>query len=633
MMTKPQFLPTTKKEMELRGWDQADVILITGDAYIDHPSFGAAVIGRIIEQQGYKVAILPQPNWRDDLRDFKKLGAPRLFFGITAGNMDSMVNHYTALKRIRTDDAYTPGNVAGFRSDDATIQYTRIVKELFPDTPVIIGGVEASMRRLSHYDYWRDQFRPSILVDSKADLLIYGMGEKPIIEVLKAFQTDTPIEESKKINQVAYLTPKIDKTKLPEDQFLVLQSFQKELSNKRVYGENFVAFETESNKMKQRTIIQPYGKEDLVINPPFPPLTTEEMDQFALFKLMTNQPHPKYDKRGPIPAFEMIKNSITIHRGCFGGCSFCAIAAHQGKFISSRSENSILEEVKHLSERPYFKGHISDLGGPSANMYRMGGISREICEKCQRPSCIFPTVCKNLNMDHHPLIDLYDHSSSCPKVNKITIGSGIRYDMLVTDNQELDKKFGLTLYMEKVIQNHVSGRLKVAPEHTETTVLQRMRKPPFNSFIQFYKIFIQINNKFKKNQQLIPYFISSHPDCSNIEMAQLAIEIKRSKEYPFLTHQKVPMSLPSDHVQDFTPTPMTYSTAMFYLGFDPYNKKKVTVARTMQEKRDQNTFFFYFKRENREKIRQILQRNGRIDLYQSLYQHFFGNKKKGGKVN
>lgn len=484
-MTQKQFLPITKKEIESRGWDQVDVILITGDAYIDHPSFGVAVIGRILEKQGLRVAILPQPNWRDDLRDFKKLGKPRLFFGITAGNMDSMVNHYTATKRVRSDDAYTPGDQAGYRPDNATIVYSNIVKELFPDVPVIIGGVEASMRRLSHYDYWQERFRPSILIDSKADLLVYGMGEKPMIEIAKAFEKDLPLEQCKSIRQVAYLEPISLKKSLITDQDLVLHSFEQELTHKKMYGENFVAFEKETNKMHQKRMIQPYANQLLVINPPNSPLTELEMDTFALFDVMMNAPHFKYNKRGNIPAFEMIKNSVTIHRGCFGGCSFCAIAAHQGKFISSRSEKSILEEVKDLTTRDYFKGYITDLGGPSANMYKMGGKKISQCEKCARPSCIFPNICENLNLNHKTLTQLYRNASKIPGIKKITIGSGIRYDMLLTKDPNIDQENGFTTYLKEVILNHVSGRLKVAPEHTNSDVLKYMRKPSFTQFMRF----------------------------------------------------------------------------------------------------------------------------------------------------
>ena len=616
MKTK-QFIPITAKEVEERGWSQLDVILISGDAYIDHPSFGTAVIARIIEQQGLKVAIIPQPNWKDDLRDFKKLGTPKLFFGITAGNMDSMVNHYTATKRIRKDDAYTPGNTAGFRPDHATVVYSQIVRKLYPNTPIILGGVEASMRRLTHYDYWDDQLKPSILVDSKADLLVYGMGEKPIIEICKAFQSSDPLEQCKKINQVAFLCDHPESYMDPDEQVITLNSYEKERSSKKVYAKNFVTFEKETNKRVQKKMIQKYDHQTLIMNPPFPPLNESEMDQFALFDKMMNAPHPKYAKRGDIPAFEMIKNSITIHRGCFGGCSFCAIAAHQGKFISSRSEKNILEEVKDLTNRNYFKGYISDLGGPSANMYKMEGKNLSICNQCARPSCIYPSICSNLNIDHKHLIQLYKNANSYTRIKKITIGSGIRYDMLITKDHQFDKNNHLSEYLDIVVKNHVSGRLKVAPEHTSNQVLKMMRKPSFDNFELFYQKFAKANKRFQLNQQLIPYFISSHPGCTLVDMAELAIHVKKTRTSSQTGNTNL-YGLDTDHVQDFTPTPMTYATAIYYLGFDPYTGKNVPVAKTMEEKKNQNLFFFYHKKENHETIQRLLTKINRLDLLNKL---------------
>lgn len=575
-MTK-HFLPITKKELDYLGWDYVDVVLISGDAYIDHPSFAAAVIGRCLEAEGYRVAILPQPNWRDDLRDFRKLGKPRLFFGITAGNMDSMVNHYTAFKRIRSDDAYTAGGEAGFRPDYATIVYSQIVRKLYPDTPIVIGGVEASMRRLAHYDYWSDSFKPSILADSGADILIYGMGERPVTAVAKAIEKGNWKENLDKIPQIGYLSQNISAIREEKDT-IWLHSFEEEQKDKQKYAEDFVIFENETNKRKQKRMIQPHGQQLVVINPPFDIATEEEMDKYSFFDRMMNAPHPKYLKRGPIPAFEMIKNSINIHKGCFGGCSFCAIAAHQGKFVTSRSEKSILAEVTDLAQRDYFKGHISDLGGPSANMYRLHGKNTKACEKCSRPSCIFPEVCPNLNINHKPLIELYRKASKINGVKQITIGSGIRYDMLLNDKQ-IDQENGLSDYIREVVNHHVSGRLKVAPEHTASHVLQKMRKPDFDKFKLFLEKFNSENRKSGKNQQLIPYFISSHPGCTMQDM----------KDLSKLSHQ---CHLLTDQVQDFTPTPMTYATAMYYLGFDPYTGEKVYVARNMQEKREQNAWFF-----------------------------------------
>ena len=578
-MGATHFLPITKKEMDNLGWEYADVVLISGDAYIDHPSFCAAVIGRTLEKAGYRVAIAPQPNWKDDLRDFKKMGRPRLFFGVTSGNMDSMVNHYTANKRLRSNDAYTPGGAAGFRPDYATTVYSNILKNLFPDVPVVIGGIEASMRRLSHYDYWSDTLKPSILTESHADVLVYGMGERPILQLAKLFESEDWRDKLDTVPQIAHLEKNIPAA-LSQENTIFLHSFEKEKENKKFYGENFVKFETESNKQIQKTLVQKYETGYLIVNPPFPPATTEEMDEMALFDVMMNRPHPKYAKRGDIPAFEMIKNSITIHRGCFGGCGFCAIAAHQGKTICSRSPESVLREVKDLAHRDYFKGHISDLGAPSANMYMMGGKNREICQRCPRPSCIFPNICKNLNRDHAPLIALYRAAKMTANVKHITIGSGIRYDMLLSSDRNTVKQNHLDEYLHEVIAHHVSGRLKVAPEHTATHVLNKMRKPPFNNFLQFYAKFQDFNRKINKNQQLIPYFISSHPGCTLQDMKELS---KITRKYHLMTEQ----------VQDFTPTPMTYSTALFYLGYDPYTGEKVHIAKSPAEKKAQNSCFFH----------------------------------------
>ncbi len=573
----PFFLPTTKKEVDQLGWKEIDIILISGDAYVDHPSFGTALIGRYLQQYGYTVAIIAQPNWQDDLRDFKKLGAPKLFFGISSGNMDSMVNHYTANKRLRSNDAYTPGGKAGFRPDYATSVYTQICKSIYPTTPVIIGGIEASMRRLSHYDYWSNHLKPSILMESGADILVYGMGERPIIALAQLIQQSNWYEHLPEIPQIAFKTDNISCYENKRNVHF-LHTYEEELKSKKKYAQNFVRFEEESNKIKAKTLIQQYKNQYIVITPPYPPATEKEMDSFAIFDKMLNLPHPKYAKRGEIPAFEMIKNSVTIHRGCFGGCSFCAIAAHQGKFISSRSEESILAEVKHLSQRPYFKGHITDLGGPSANMYKMKGKNHLICEKCSKPSCIFPTICKNLNTNHTPLINLYQKCSAInrKKIKKITIGSGIRYDMLLSVNQ---KDNNGNLYLRTVLKNHVSGRLKVAPEHTNSNVLAKMRKAPFAQFLTFLKQFNEFNAKNKTSLQLIPYFISSHPGCTTSDMVQLSNIVKK---YQLITEQ----------VQEFTPTPMTYATAMYYLGFDPYSGEKVFSAKTIAEKKEQHQFFF-----------------------------------------
>ena len=608
MQQKPQltdWLPTTKKEVELRGWDNLDIILISGDAYVDHPAFGAAVIGRIVERMGLKIAIIPQPNWKDDLRDFKKLGKPNLFFGVTGGCMDPMINHYTANKRLRSDDAYTPGGQNGFRPDYATTVYSNILKEIYPDVPIVIGGIEASLRRVTHYDYWSDQLKPSILQDSKADMLVYGMGEQALREIITLLKKGVPFESLKTIKQTAFLLSKdesLPKNKNWEDK--KLNSHEVCLKDKKMYASNFKHVEQESNKLFADRLIQEIGDKTLVINPPFLTMTEDEID--ASFDLpYTRLPHPKYEKRGVIPAFEMIKFSINMHRGCFGGCSFCTISAHQGKFIASRSKESILKEVDKVTQMPDFKGYISDLGGPSANMYKMKGKIQSICDKCISPSCINPVICHNLDTTHKPLTDIYKAADAHPKVKKAFIGSGIRYDLLVPEfNKTADKK-DLEEYTEQVIKNHVSGRLKVAPEHTSDAVLKIMRKPSFSNFHLFKKTFDRINKKYNLNQKLIPYFISSHPACQLEDMANLAAE---TKDLGFQLEQ----------VQDFTPTPMTVATVIYYSGFHPYTLKPVYTPKSKEEKANQHRFFFWYKKENQGWIKSTLLKVGKPELLKKL---------------
>lgn len=594
------WLPTTKKEVEARGWDYIDVILFSGDAYVDHPSFGAAVIGRTLEALGLRVAIVPQPDWRGDYRDFKKLGTPRFFFGVSPGAMDSMINHYTANKRLRSDDAYTPDRRAGMRPDYPSIVYTKILKELYPDVPVVLGGIEASLRRLSHYDYWQDRLRPGILADSPADLLIYGMGELPMKELVTRLQAGESFNSLKDIRQTVYLTGKEEKK--PDD--IVLFSHEECLRDKLKQAKNFRHIEEESNKYNASRILLQVGKQTIVVNPPFPSMTEAEVD--ASFDLpYTRLPHPKY-KGKVIPAFEMIKFSVNMHRGCFGGCAFCTISAHQGKFIASRSKESILKEVKAITEMPDFKGYLSDLGGPSANMYRMKGKDQSICAKCKKPSCISPAICKNLNADHTPLLDIYKAVDSMPQIKRSFIGSGVRYDLLLHryDDEIVNKS--AQSYTEELIARHVSGRLKVAPEHTEDNVLKMMRKPSFDQFGQFKKIFDRINKQQGLNQQLIPYFISSHPGCTEEDMAKLAIETKK-------------LHFQLEQVQDFTPTPMTLATEIYYTGYHPYTLEKVYTARTKEQKLAQRQFFFWYKPEFRRQITQALQKIGKKDLLTKLF--------------
>ncbi len=566
------FLPTSIKEVRARGWDELDVILFTGDAYVDHPAFGAAVVGRLLEAEGYKVAIVPQPNWRDDLRDFTKLGAPRLFFGVSGGAMDSMVNHYTANLRLRHDDAYTPGGKAGFRPDRAVTVYTQILKRLYPHVPVVIGGIEASLRRLTHYDYWDDGLKSSILATSGADLLIYGMGEKVVQEVARAMRNGYNAKLLRKIRQVAFLADENYVSRLDPATTIRLHGYEACCADKRALGENFVTEETLSNLMEpDTTLVEQTGDRYVVVTPPNATLTTEELDHS--FDLPYERaPHPRYDGKGAIPAWEMIKFSVNIHRGCFGGCAFCTISAHQGKFIDSRSERSILAEVERITKMPGFKGYLSDVGGPSANMYGMGGRDRELCRKCRRPSCLHPRKCPNLNDDHRPLLGLYAKIRAVKGVKKAFIGSGIRYDL-----------FDDSPYLETVLGYHTSGRLKVAPEHTEEKVLQLMRKPPFTMFERLNADFRRICRAEGLPYQLIPYFISSHPGCTERDMRALSEKVLGKLHFTL------------EQVQDLTPTPMTLSSVMFYTGENPYTHEKVCVARSQEEKRRQKSYFFKVK--------------------------------------
>lgn len=605
------FLPTTADEIKKWGWEQPDIILFSGDAYVDHPSFGAAVIGRVLESEGFKVAIVPQPNWQDDLRDFKKLGKPRLFFGVSPGAMDSMVNHYTAGRRLRHDDAYTAGGKHGRRPDYPSIVYTRILKDLFPDVPVVIGGIEASLRRIAHYDYWQDKLRPTILADSGADMLIYGMGERPIVELAKRLDRGEKIEDLKDIRQTAFFTDE-----KPSGEDIVLFPFQECLKDKRKQIENFKKVELESNKRECATIWQETNGKMLKVNPVFPPISTAALDR--IYRLpFTRVPHPRY-KGKVIPAYEMIRHSVTLHRGCYGGCSFCTIAAHQGKAISSRSSESIIEEVEKITRMPDFKGYISDLGGPSANMYMTDGKNTELCNKCTRPSCLHPKICPNLNSDHSPLLHLYQKVDKMPEVKKAFVGSGVRYDLAMADSGDDRVNNANRRYLEQLISRHVSGRLKVAPEHTSSQVLKVMRKPDFKVFEDFNIIFNNVNKKYGLNQQLIPYFISSHPGCREEDMAELAV---KTKDLNFRLEQ----------VQDFTPTPMTLATEMYYAGINPYTNEKIYTARTLKEKENQRQFFFWYKPEARESIIRSLNRMHRPDLIKKLYNTKFQSHRRTAK--
>lgn len=598
------FLPTTKKELELRGWDYVDVILFSADAYVDHPSFGAAVIGRTLEAEGYRVAIVPQPDWHGDFRDFKKLGKPRLFFGVSPGCMDSMVNKYTANRRLRSEDAYSPDGRHDCRPEYPTIVYTKILKQLYPDVPVVLGGIEASLRRLTHYDYWKDSLQKCILCDSGADMIMYGMGERVSVELTNLLAQGTPIHDIRNLPQTVFLCKEEDIPGGITDDDIVLHSHEECLRNKRSQAENFRHIEEESNRIHAQRLLQEVDGVYAVVNPPYPTMTTEELDRSHDLPY-TRLPHPKY-KGKRIPAYDMIKLSVNIHRGCFGGCAFCTISAHQGKFITCRSKENILKEVREVMKHPDFKGYLSDLGGPSANMYGMSGRNKKACEACKRPSCIHPQICPNLNTDHSALLDIYRAVDALPGIKKSFIGSGVRYDLLLHHSKDEKANQAAREYTRELIRNHVSGRLKVAPEHTSDRVLHLMRKPSFQQFRDFKRIFDRICREEDLNQQIIPYFISSHPGCMAEDMAELAVITKQ-------------LDFHLEQVQDFTPTPMTISTETWYTGYDPYTLEPVRSAKTQKDKLQQRQFFFWYKPEERRSIEQALRQIGRPDLIKALY--------------
>lgn len=617
-MQLTDWLPTTRKEMDLRGWDIADIIIFSGDAYVDHPSFGAAVVGRLFEAEGYKVCIVPQPDWHGDYRDFKKFGRPRMFFAISPGCMDSMVNKYTANRRLRSEDAYSPDGRHDMRPEYPTIVYTKILKELYPDVPVMLGGIEASLRRVTHYDYWKEKLKPCILKDSGADLIVYGMGELPLIDLCKTINNELILgnksyctadlfNETLKKHPIRQTVMLLDKEEIPGgivDDDIILHSHEDCLQNKLHYSENFRHIEEESNKLHPQRILQGLGNQYVVVNPPYPPMTTEQIDRSFDFPY-TRLPHPKY-KGKRIPAYEMIKFSVNIHRGCFGGCAFCTISAHQGKFIMSRSKESILREVKKVTQMDGFKGYLSDVGGPSANMYMMGGKNKDICAKCKRPSCISPSVCPNLNADHTPILDIYHAVDALPGIKKSFIGSGVRYDLLLNHYKDEHLCEAAKKYTKELITKHVSGRLKVAPEHTSDNVLKLMRKPSFKLFHEFKNVFDKINQEAHLNQQIIPYFISSHPGCKEEDMAELAAETRG-------------LDFQLEQVQDFTPTPMTVATETWYSGYHPYTLEPVFSAHSPEDKLKQRMFFFWYKPEERAKIIAELHKLKRQDLIEKLY--------------
>jgi uncharacterized radical SAM protein YgiQ len=598
---KNTYFPTSVKEMQELGWEQADVILFTGDAYVDHPAFGVAVIARVLEKAGYLVAIVPQPNWRDDLRDFKKLGTPKLFFGVTSGNMDSMVNHYTANKRLRSNDAFTPGDKAGQRPDYAVTVYSKIIKSLYPQVPLLIGGIEASLRRLTHYDYWSDSIKPSILIDSQADLLLYGMAEKALIETAEHLRSGENINTIHQIPQTAFRIKELPLS--GNNTMITLASFEECRKSKKAFARNFVVIEEESNKLEQQILVEKAGEEWVIVNPAFPPLSQKEID--SIYNLpYTRLPHPRYFGKGQISAYEMIKDSVTIHRGCFGGCSFCTISAHQGKFISSRSKDSILIELETIAQNKSFKGHITDLGGPSANMYEMKGMNLKQCAVCKKPSCIYPLVCKNLHVEYASLIELYREARTIKGIKKVTIGSGIRYDLLF-DGKNKPLVSSALRYLKELLVHHVSGRLKVAPEHTSEKVLRLLRKPSFQSYIYFSQRFTTICQENGLHQQLIPYFISSLPASGLDDMTDLALQARK-------------LNLNLEQVQDFTPTPLTLASVMFYTSFNPYTMDKIIISHSLKEKKLQQLFFFLHNQSKRSILKSELSKSKRFDIIHLL---------------
>ena len=600
------WLPVTKKDADSRGWENLDVILFSGDAYVDHPAFGSAVIARVIESRGLRVAIVPQPNWRDDLRDFQKFGKPELFFAVTSGCMDSMVNHYTANRRLRSDDAYTAGGKSGFRPDYALNVYCGILKRLYPDVPIVAGGIEASLRRLTHYDYWSDTLRPSVLCGSSPDIVIYGMGEKPLNRLLDDFSPGLDFNTVNLFEQTCFKIDSIEKLPV-NDKWRTVKLFTHEecLASKEKFAQNYVIIERAGSGIQPVRFVQRCGDDFVVVNPPYMDVSTCELDLFSSLPF-TRLPHPKYEKKGGVPAYDMIRHSVTAHRGCFGGCSFCAITAHQGKHVVSRSQDSIISEVKKVTAMPDFKGYVSDIGGPSANMYMMKGTDPNLCAKCTRPSCIYPSICANLNYDHMPLIELYRKAAEVHGVKKIFVSSGVRYDMLVSGDEAKRKAYRCDEYMKELVSKHVSGRLKVAPEHTSDRVLAVMRKPSYALFRKFSGLFHKISSMTGLDQQIVPYFISSHPGAQLEDMAELAAV---TKEDGFRLEQ----------VQDFTPTPMTLSSVIYYCGFDPYTGKKIYCARSADERNDQRSFFFWYKQENRERLKRRLKKIGRQDIEKKLF--------------
>ena len=577
-------LPMSMKEARDRGWDELDVVIVTGDAYIDHPSFAMSILGRTLEAAGFRVGIISQPDWTS-CEDWKKLGRPRLFFGISAGNMDSMINHYTANRKVRNDDAYSPGGKIGLRPDRATLSYCQRAREAFKGVPVIAGGVEASLRRLAHYDYWSDKVRKSILLDSKADLVVFGMGENAAVEIAQRLAGGETVKDLRGMRGVAYA---LGASEQPPEDALTLPSFEEVCDDKQKFAEATRTIHNETNPYNARRLIQWHSKQAVVVNPPQLPISEAAMDKIYSLPY-TRRPHPSYSEA--IPAFQMIKDSITIMRGCFGGCTFCSITAHQGRAIQSRSKKNIIGEIKQLSTDSKFKGTISDIGGPTANMYQMKCTKPEIEAVCRRQSCVHPKICKLLGVDHEPVIELMKEAREVDGIKKVLIASGVRMD-LARQSPE---------YIRELTRHHVGGHLKVAPEHVDPDVLFKMRKPANDDFEYFGEVFNEESAKAGKKQYMIPYFIASHPGSDLEAMINLAVFLKQNGYKP-------------DQVQDFIPAPMDVATCMYYTGLDPFTMKPVFVAKGLRDRKTQRALMQFFKSENYFEVREALRQAGRTDL-------------------
>ena len=578
-------LPASRAEMDRRGWDYVDVVFVTGDAYVDHPAFAVGILGRVLEAAGFRVAILSQPDWRS-AEPWRQFGPPRLFFGISAGNMDSMINHYTANKKVRNDDAYSPGGEIGLRPDRATMPYCQRAREAFPGVPVIAGGVEASLRRLAHYDYWSDTVKRSILLDSKADLVVFGMGEQPIVEIARRLSQGETVRDLRDMRGVAYA---MGAKETPPEDALVLPSYEEVKTDKLKFVKATRHIHQETNPLNAKRLVQYHDRQAIVVNPPAYPISQEDMDRIYGLPY-TRRPHPMYGGR-KIPAFETVKDSVTIMRGCFGGCTFCSITAHQGRIIQSRSKDSVLSELRTLGQDPNFSGTISDIGGPTANMYQMRCTRPEVEVKCKRLSCVHPKICKLLGTDHGPLIELMRESREVPGIDRVHVASGVRMDLAQQSPE----------YLEELAAHHVGGHLKVAPEHTDPDVLKRMKKPEINDYQSFDAAFKSASQRAGKKQYTVPYFIASHPGSDLNAMINLALFLKRNGYRP-------------DQVQDFIPAPFDIATCMFYTGIDPFTGEEVYTARNLNDRKMQRALLQFFKPENYFEVRKALLEAGRADL-------------------